>query len=360
MKTIPLITIIVTSFNVEKYIAKCLLSLINQTIEDTEVIVIDDGSSDNTVKIIKEIKKYNDRLTLIELKKNTIGGAGAPSNIGIRNATGKYIGFADGDDWYEPEMFEQMLKEAEVTNADMVLCNYLLYNETNFSFSDPADKLRWIDLKKVNKNKILSVADKKKILSMISVPWRKLYRRDFLIKNDIYFPVGDFFFEDNPFHWYTTICANKISFLDKVFCYHRIFRDGQTMSSKGNVLIKIFNHHDIIKIWLCKKGIFSVYRDSLLRWFINQVAWTSRSIESDNLNKYLKKIDGLLKDYSIIEIINLIKYNNIGPYELFLSLNIKLKNYEKAAKIIKFQKKSKLLMAIFILKKMMYITKNNQ
>ena len=115
------VSIIVPVYNVEKYLAKCLDSLVNQTLEDVEIIVVDDGSKDNSKQIIDEFQtKYPDKIKSF-VKEN--GGLSDARNFGLDRAGGDYIGFVDSDDYVTAEMFEEMHSLAQKYDAEMVICN---------------------------------------------------------------------------------------------------------------------------------------------------------------------------------------------------------------------------------------------
>lgn len=115
------VSIIVPVYNVEKYLAKCLDSLVNQTLEGVEIIVVDDGSRDNSKQIIDEFQtKYPDKIKSF-VKRN--GGLSDARNFGLDRASGDYIGFVDSDDYVTAEMFEEMYSLAQKYDAEMVICN---------------------------------------------------------------------------------------------------------------------------------------------------------------------------------------------------------------------------------------------
>ncbi|MPS63476.1 MAG: glycosyl transferase family 2 [Chryseobacterium sp.] len=122
MKNVPSkISIIVPVYNVENYLAKCLDSLVNQTYQNIEILVVNDGSTDDSGKIINDFSvKFPEKIKAF-YKKN--GGLSDARNVGIDNATGDYIGFVDSDDYVLETMFEEMLDLAEKHSAEMVICN---------------------------------------------------------------------------------------------------------------------------------------------------------------------------------------------------------------------------------------------
>ena len=128
MKHVPSkVSVIVPVYNVEKYLSKCLDSLISQSHENLEILVINDGSTDHSEEIIRGYtQKYPDRIKAFQ-KEN--GGLSDARNFGVDRATGDYIGFVDSDDYVSPAMFEEMAVLAEKHAAEMVICNVLKVDE---------------------------------------------------------------------------------------------------------------------------------------------------------------------------------------------------------------------------------------
>lgn len=115
------VSVIVAAYNIEKYIARCLDSILNQTYKNLEIIVVNDGSSDNTGEIVDKYSKKDTRIKVI-YKEN--GGVSSARNKGLDIATGHYIGFVDGDDIIEPDMYEILVNNAIKYNADISHCGY--------------------------------------------------------------------------------------------------------------------------------------------------------------------------------------------------------------------------------------------
>lgn len=116
-----LVSVIIPAYNIEEYIGRCLDSVLSQTYENLEIIVIDDGSSDSTGKILDEYEKKEDRIKVIH-KEN--GGVSSARNKGLDVAAGEYIGFIDGDDLIDPRMYEILVNLLEEENADIAHCGY--------------------------------------------------------------------------------------------------------------------------------------------------------------------------------------------------------------------------------------------
>lgn len=120
------LSIIVPIYNVEEYLSKCIESILNQSYKDFELILVDDGSPDNSAAICDEYAKKDDRIIVIH-KPN--GGVSSARNAGLNRAKGKYIGFVDPDDYIEEKMYELMIKELESTQANLAICGYDYVNE---------------------------------------------------------------------------------------------------------------------------------------------------------------------------------------------------------------------------------------
>lgn len=125
------VSIIVPVFNVEKYLHRTLSSLVGQTYENLEILVIDDGSSDGSCRIIEDFAQKDTRIRLLRQKENQ--GVCAARNRGLDAATGEWICFCDGDDWYVPEFVQTMLERAKRETADYVICNYRVVGQGRLS-----------------------------------------------------------------------------------------------------------------------------------------------------------------------------------------------------------------------------------
>ena len=121
-----LISIIVPIYNSENYIKKCLDSILAQTYSNLEVILIDDGSTDNSYNICKDYQKKDNRIVLLQQKN---AGVSRARNHGLEVAKGEYIGFVDSDDYIEPEMYEILLNSIIESNSKIAICNYYYENE---------------------------------------------------------------------------------------------------------------------------------------------------------------------------------------------------------------------------------------
>lgn len=126
----PLISVIVPVYNVEKYLVKCIDTIINQTYKNLEILLIDDGSTDNSLKICMSYAEKDSRIRVLK-KEN--GGQGSARNVGLDICKGEYISFIDSDDWIEIDMMESMYEAINKNNAQLSVCGLLSYNGLKFS-----------------------------------------------------------------------------------------------------------------------------------------------------------------------------------------------------------------------------------
>ncbi|MBQ9487192.1 MAG: glycosyltransferase family 2 protein [Selenomonadaceae bacterium] len=228
----PAISVVIALYNTEKYIAQCLESLLAQTMQDFEVIVADDCSTDNSAKIVAELApKFEGRLKLIRLKKNS-GFPGLPRNTAMGSARGKYIAFLDSDDFYHPSALEYFYKVAEATNAEVVHAErYYAFDEENkplgvTSFQQ-GPYVEQITLEPENIGERIV-----RFINYRTLWWgiNKLFRRDFLVKNNIQFPLITAW-EDLVLNFHALLRAKLyVRVPEVVYCYR--IRKG-SLSHKG-------------------------------------------------------------------------------------------------------------------------------
>jgi len=329
----PKISIIVTSYNIEKYIGECLNNITKQTLKDIEIIVVDDASTDKTCDVIREFSKTDPRIKPIFMEVNSPGGVATPANIGMKQATGQFIGFADGDDLYDPTMFEKLYNSAIRYNSEISLCNFMEFeNETeirNIPF-DPG----WNTIAINEELTITEPGQKFPVLDLLPVPWRKIYKRSFLLENNLEFPVGPYFFEDNGFHWFTTICASKITFVNEVLCYHRRNRVGQTMASGGERLLGVFHQHEVIYNYLQKNKLLAQYKYKSLKWLMAHLSWVDHTLDPKFSNEFYEVMVKHFKNYTKEDIRNAVNREKYARKTIELTVCLISKNKNKFIQVM--------------------------
>ncbi len=205
------ISLIIPVYNVEKYIKECLDSAVNQTLKDIEIICVDDCGSDNSVEIIKEYQKNDNRIKILHHKKNS--GLAASRNTGMAVATGEYLAFLDSDDYLQLNFLEELYKKAKETGADIVQSTlFFYYEDTNLH----KDYLLNNDIRHFNPQK----DGKLDVYYNAGMCWNKIFRTTLIKEHNITFPEG-LYWEDNPFVIEAAYYANNICYTDKTNYIYR-------------------------------------------------------------------------------------------------------------------------------------------
>ncbi len=217
----PKVSVIIPVYNTEKYLFKCLMSVVQQTLKEIEIIIVNDGSTDNSNKIIKNFADNDSRIKVIKQKNQKQGAA---RNSGIKAAIGEYIGFIDSDDYIDPDFFEKLYLEASKNDADIACVNILKhkgeYKKYNVKY---AKKLRAVEINK----KIKLCSDKK---GRFFYCMNKIYKTSVLKGNKIFFPENCLH-EDVPFAIKVIYFSKRIISLPDI-AYHYVQRPDSTCKSK--------------------------------------------------------------------------------------------------------------------------------
>ena len=207
----PKVSVIVPVYNVEKYLARCVDSILNQTFNDFELILVDDGSPDNSGKICDEYAERDSRVKVIH-KQN--GGVSSARNLGIKTSIGEFITFIDSDDWIEPKMFEQLYNASE--NCDIIFCGFTSYSlrktTTDVLPAAIVDNRQLADFYVNNNTGSLC----------FSTVWAKFYRTEIIKNNNLYFDAGIPSGEDTIFNLIACRYCQKAAFVEaSLYNYER-------------------------------------------------------------------------------------------------------------------------------------------
>lgn len=248
---LPLLSIVMPVFNVAPYLDASINSALFQRYQNFELIIVNDASTDNGRRIIEMHARQDPRIRIINLDQNTLGGAGIPSNIGIDEARGEYVAFIDSDDWVCRDAFFELVNLAISNDADLVIGDFCTFHEDERVVAKAYDQQYW---KNIPIKEVISASKYPDLFKLSPVPWRKIYKRKLLTDNSIRYPEGDYFYEDNPLHWFVLTKANRILLTDCLVSYHRMAREGQTMGANQYKLSAICSHLNTIFNHLEKIG----------------------------------------------------------------------------------------------------------
>ena len=277
------VSVIIPVYNTEDYLKECIVSLVNQTLREIEILIVNDGSTDSSLEIMKEFK--NKYPNIIKIFDKVNGGQASARNYALPFAQGEYLGFVDSDDWVDSTMYEEMYEKAEKEDADIVICD-MVDHFPDRTVCYPSSRFE-------NKFKVTPSA------------CNKLFKRS-LVKEDV-FPVG-LWYEDFEFTTMQLMKTDCISVIHKGL-YHCHCREVSTMynnnSEKNQDILVVLEH---LVEYVEKNGWYEKYKNVLEYLYIDHVLITSinrvqkqtnekKKIVINNLRKeVLKKYNSFYKD----------------------------------------------------------------
>jgi len=281
------ISIIIPIYNADKYLRECLESVICQTYKNIEIICINDGSTDNSLQIVKNYAEKDHRIKVLS---HSNSGPATTRNVGLKKATGKYIMFCDADDTYAPTMCEDMYIAINRYNVDVVMCDTQTNTKRygNYFFGNSAGKFMLTDQEKKQTNIFL---------------WNKIFKKSLIDDYNIDFPDGHKS-DDNYFVRAYLSIANSIFYLDKKL-YNYFDRDNSIMDLYLNGKIEYQDLSD--KIYICNKLYqFLVNNDKLKKnvnffkiCLFNEIFYAWKNVPNIWKNKFLEECSTLLKNIKI-------------------------------------------------------------
>ncbi|WP_195573600.1 glycosyltransferase [Paenibacillus sp. 1001270B_150601_E10] len=258
----PKISIVVPVFNSEHYLKRCVDSILNQSLTDIEIILVNDASTDRSIDILKDYeRRYPDNVIVIDSEINL--KQGGARNLGMKVATGEYIGFVDSDDWIASDMYEQLYLTAKQNNADIVSCNcYRAISENKYF------PFLWRDLSSITGK--LDYRKKETILieGASAAICSKIYKKSLIIDNKLWFPEH-LFYEDNLWVPMVFLYAKNYYHLNEAYYYY-FFNSNSTVVSTESM-----HHFDRLTIEEMKleefrsRDLYDQFRDAIEFSFIN-------------------------------------------------------------------------------------------
>lgn len=285
------ISVIIPAYNVEKYIRRCLDSLVNQTYENMEIIVVDDGSIDRTGDIVQEyVEKYPEKVILVT-KRN--GGQAEARNLGLSKATGEYIGFVDSDDFVSTKMYELLYCEAEEQGCDLVTCGYYGCDDVTGEITVYQTGYKGEFNQSIYENPL--------ILQVNSpYPWNKLYARELLERSGFQFRKG-IIFEDLCAIFPLFMDAKKVGRVHEKLYYYIKNRKGGTISTFNEKHGQIIDALEIMNEAYKERGMFDTFYNTLLFFNIRHIYARFDEMENyeneDFCNEFTERANNLLDTY---------------------------------------------------------------
>ncbi len=272
-----LLSVIIPAYNLEKYIEECVNSVRNQTYENLQIIIVDDGSVDGTFDICNRIAEEDERVIVVSQEN---AGVTMARRKGLSLAQGEHVTFVDGDDYIEPEMYSCMMRNIE--DYDLVVCGYFHHlsdGRVEIRHDDFEGEYRTKEAMECVWKKMVYNIDKRKINSIRPALWNKIYRKDMAQKIMALLDAELFYAEDAVFLYQYILQCKSIIFLKKAF-YHYRFREESVCHSKNEKMLENTNR----KYLSLKKAFSGHYME---RELISQLQKRTVDTAMNILNNYM-------------------------------------------------------------------------
>lgn len=259
----PLLSVIIPMFNTEKYIIKCIDSILNQSFKDLEIIIIDDKSYDNSITIVQDFIKVHDNIKLYKAKTKVL--AGGARNIGLEKAKGKYISFIDSDDWIDLNVYEKAMDVIQRTESDIAIFGVI---KEYIHKTKPYYKYVYTKEEILDENIAFDILTNNSSRNIIISPitCNKIYKSNFLKTYGINFQQNSYN-EDDIFTFKCLLMANKVVTVPNVY-YHYFQRpDSITHTFSKKHIDDVLYAFQIIKDFLIEHQLYKNHRKNFFAYF---------------------------------------------------------------------------------------------
>ncbi|MGN1134020.1 MAG: glycosyltransferase family 2 protein [Oscillospiraceae bacterium] len=310
------VSIIVPVYNSEKYLCECADSIVGQTAKNTEIIFVDDGSQDNSMKILREYEKRDARVKIFQ---NSHSGGGAARNTGLENAHGEYVMFFDSDDLMEPEFVEKMYKKCKGTDSDIAVCSVRFWHESTGGVTDEVCGLRTENLPK---KEVFCWKDMPEYIfnTFHNWPWNKIFKRSFIEKNGLRFQeimrTNDLYFTCRAL-----MLADRITCVNEYLVKYRVRLSGSCQASNSKAPLDFYKAFAALKDFLQENGFYEDVKQSFVNHALDGCI---ANLNTADFNQSQKLIFNALKD-EIFESLDILGHND----EYFYKQNVDNKNLER-------------------------------
>lgn len=296
------VSVIVPCYNAERFLHKCLDSLIGQTLKEIEIICVNDCAKDNTAVILEEYAKKDSRIKIVTHEKNQ--GLSAARNSGIAIATGEYIGFVDSDDFVELTMMEKLYGKAIKKNADLVIGNVYLYFEDTGKTQIFRDERFFMYLA----GQVFKFEDQPSLVSCIGA-WDRIYKRELITDNNLRFPVG-MIYEDQPFSIQAMAYANRITVVSDPLYYYR--KNSGSSITDNEIKNDNYKFHfvqiaNMSKTFMKSRGIYETFMKKYLEYHIHYATIHQSNTRPKNFAKFFEMMREITseEEYEVLMELNL-------------------------------------------------------
>lgn len=265
----PKVSVLVPIYNMSRYLRQCLDSLEAQSLKDIEIICINDGSTDDSLEIIKSYQARDARFKLVD-KANS--GYGDSMNKGLAAATGEYIGIVESDDFASPTMFEKLYKFAHFHRCDVVKCNYYEHDAAGDHEMRPFDVFKY--------RRVFNPANNMGVLAAIPIIWAAVYRRQFIVDNGIAFnTTPGASFQDTSFVFQCWSAAQRAALIPDALPHYRVDNSGSSVKSSSKIY-EVCSEYELSEAFLARdpqrqatySALLNMLKFGTYRWNFNRIA----------------------------------------------------------------------------------------
>lgn len=323
----PVISIIIPIYKVEKYIHQCIESVINQTYKNLEIILVDDGSPDNCPQICDSFAEKDNRIKVIH-KENS--GLVSARQAGLKAAAGDYVGFVDGDDWIEPDMYEKIALAIDETNADGAICEFFYSYVDKETKSDYALDQRFYSREDIENKIFPTMLFKQPYYSFGIFPncWTKVFKKE-ILRNNLYnvdkrIRLG----EDISFTYPCIMDCSSICYVDNALYHYRI--NPESMTKKYDPLLPdiYFLPYKALTEKCSKVGIdLSAQLPYYLLYLVNFLVRNEAINNNSNYKKSVNRVvDIVLSNKDVIDCVTKIDVGILPKHTKLLALAVNKKS----------------------------------
>lgn len=352
------ISVIIPIYNACEYLPQALESVISQTADGLEIICIDDGSTDCSLKIVKEYQQRDSRIRIVT---ETNAGPSKARNNGLKRARGEYVIFLDADDFFEPQLLSELYSRAKRDDLDIVIAKYDIFNCKKNCFQENTES-NYGNIYDggvvTSKNEYPDVI----LQSTTGSAWNKLFRRSFILEKQITFPEDVKMFEDV----YFTVCAmafaERIGRIDGILIHHRIYSEQTRVKMYKKYYTQVPEVYLRVREFLMRGGLYEPLNKSLVNLSVSRcynvykLLWSDAKAKFWNMlhDEYAEKLDWQEKGKDFFEqdvlcdfCANVQMYNH-KQYEKRVAkgLKLRLSNVKSAVKKNKFFRKLRAVLHI--------------
>ena len=266
------VSVVIPVYNIAAHLRQCLDSVVGQSLQDIEIICVDDGSTDESYAILEEYVRQDPRIRVIRQEN---AGPGVARNTGLQYATGEYLIFLDSDDWFEKDFLELMLRRARETDADVTICTATEF-DTNTGKELPSE---WMLKVRLLPGDVFSPREAADCLFQFTYgwPWDKLYRRSFVSRAELsYPPLRNS--EDLAFVFHSVAAADRIAILHRSMIHHRVNRAESVSNSRKQAPDVPYRAMLLLRDRLKEGGLYEYCEQSFMNWAMDFLVWNAANM----------------------------------------------------------------------------------